>query len=297
MSEYVMQQMLNALILGSLYALVAVGFSLIYGVIRLINFAHGDLMMIGAFSTLGLMQIAGPLWALIPVLVLGIGFLTGSLIEKVVFRPVRNAPMITGFVVTLSLSVAIQNLGQMFLGAQPRSLRLPEFFSTRVEFAGLSMPAIDIVIPVTTAILAITLTQFIYRSRIGTAMRAVSENIVAAQLMGISINRVVMVAFGLGSALACLAGFFWGGKFGQIDPIMGLAPGLKAFIATIIGGVGSIPGAILGGFILGLAEVMFVGFLPPEYAGFRDTFVFGTLILILLIRPQGIFGIDEEERA
>ena len=116
-----MQQMLNALTLGSLYALVAIGFSLIFGVIRLVNFAHGDLMMIGAFSTLGLMQVAGPLWALIPVLVLGIGFLTGSLIEKVVFRSVRNAPMITGFVVTLALSVVVPNLGQVFLGAQPRS--------------------------------------------------------------------------------------------------------------------------------------------------------------------------------
>ncbi len=297
MNQYIFQQVINGITLGSLYALVAIGFSLIYGVVRLVNFAHGDLLMIGAFSTLGLSLYAPIAWYLVPVLVIVIGFAAGALIERVAFRAIRGAPMITGFVVTLSVSVAIQNLGQILLGSQPRSLHLAEFFSRRIEVGGIDVQLIDIIITITTLFLAIAMVQFIKRSKIGTAMRAVSENVFAARLMGISVNKTVMMAFGLGSALACIAGYFWGGKFGQIDPIMGIVPGLKAFIATIIGGVGSIPGAILGGYILGFAEVAFVGFVPPHLTGFRDTFVFGTLILILLIRPQGLLGKDEEERA
>ncbi len=297
MSSYVIQQLVNGLTLGSLYALVAVGFSLIYGVIRLVNFAHGDLMMIGAFVTLGLVGTGYVPWVLIPLLVLLAGFLAGGTIERLAFRSLRNAPMITGFIVTLAVSVALQNLGILVLGGQPRNFLFPDIFRARVELGFAQVAVIDLVIPAVTLLLAIALGLLVKQSRLGLAMRALSENLLAAQLMGISANRAVLAAFGLGGALAAIAGLFWGGKYGQIDPLMGLVPGLKAFVATIIGGVGSLAGAVVGGYILGLAEVAFVGFTPPSWSGYRDGFVFVLMILILLVRPQGLFGRDEEERA
>ncbi len=297
MSDYVVQQLVNGLSLGSLYALVAIGFSLIYGVVRLVNFAHGDLMMIGAFLTLALVATGNTLWAVVPLVVLLGGFAAGGMIERVAFRSIRGAPMITGFIVTLSVSVAIQNLGLMLLGPQPRNFTFPALFRERLSLAGADVAVIDIVIPAAAILLALGLTLFIGRTRLGIAMRAVSENALAARLMGISIDRIVLLAFGLGGALAAVAGLFWGGKFGQIDPLMGFVPGLKAFVATIIGGVGSVTGALLGGYLLGFAEVAFVGFLPSAYSGYRDAFVFALLILILLLRPQGLLGRSEEERA
>ncbi len=297
MSPYLLQQLVNGLTLGSLYALVAVGFSLIYGVIRLVNFAHGDLMMIGAFLTLALVATGHVPWVAILLLVLLGGFLAGGTIERLAFRSIRNAPMITGFIVTLAVSVALQNLGILILGGQPRNFLFPEIFRARVDLGSAQVGVIDLVIPAVALLLALILALLVKQTRLGLAMRALSENLLAAQLMGVSANRTVMAAFGLGGALAAIAGFFWGGKFGQIDPLMGLVPGLKAFVATIIGGVGSIMGAVVGGYILGMAEVAFVGFTPPSWSGYRDGFVFVLMILILLVRPQGLFGQEEEERA
>ena len=297
MSGYVVQQVVNGLALGSLYALVAIGFSLIYGVVRLVNFAHGDLMMIGAFATVGLVGVGAVPWALVPLLVMAVGFAAGGAVERVAFRSIRGAPMVTGFIVTLSVSVAIQNLALMTVGPQPRNFAFPAVFRMRVDLGPASVALIDLAIPAAALGLAGALGLFVRRSRAGRAMRAVAENPTAARLMGIGIDRVVLLAFGLGGALAAVAGLLWGGKFGQVDPLMGLVPGLKAFVATIIGGVGSIGGALLGGYLLGFAEIAFVGFLPPEYAGWRDGFVFLLLILILLVRPQGLLGEPEEERA
>ncbi|WP_306152495.1 branched-chain amino acid ABC transporter permease [Roseovarius sp. MMSF_3281] len=297
MSDYLIQQIVNGLSLGSLYALVAIGFSLIYGVIRLVNFAHGDLLMIGAFMTFGLVASDMVPWAVIPLLVLAGGFLAGGLIERIAFRSISGAPMITGFIVTLSASIAIQNLALILLGSQPRNFNFPEVFRMRFPIGGADVALIDLVIPAVTLLCALALTTFIRKTRAGIAIRAVAENPFAAQLMGISIGRLVFLVFAVGGALAALAGLFWSGKYGQINPLMGFLPGLKAFLATIIGGVGSLPGAIAGGYILGFSEIAFVGFLPPEYSGYRDAFVFGLLILILLVRPQGLFGEVEQERA
>ncbi|MEZ5590392.1 MAG: branched-chain amino acid ABC transporter permease [Gammaproteobacteria bacterium] len=297
MTQYLLQQIVNGLTLGSLYALVAIGFSLIYGIVRLVNFAHGDLVMIGAFTALGLVASNLLPWPLLVLLVLLTGFLAGAAIERVAFHSIRNAPMVTGFIVTLSVSVAIQNAALLILGGQPRNFVFPALFRERLDIGPVNVAVIDLVIPVVALLLAGLVLLFVLRSRLGKAMRAVSENTLAAQLMGININRAVMLAFGLGGGLAAVAGLFWGGKYGQIDPLMGFIPGLKAFIATVIGGVGSIPGALLGGYILGLAEVLFVGLLPSEYAGYRDAFVFGLLILVLLVKPNGLLGVDEGERA
>ena len=294
---YLAQQLVNGLILGSMYALVAIGFSLIYGIIRLINFAHGDVVMIGAFTTMGLMQLAHIPFPFIALMVLATGAIVGILIERGVFRPMRGAPQVTGFIASLAVSIMIQNLGILTLTAQPRNFFFPEYLQKVLSVGNVSFRVVDVVIMGTTFVLMVLLLLLVYRTRLGMAMRATAENLDVARLMGIKINRTIMAAFAVGSGLAGIAGLMWGGKFGQIDPLLGYIPGLKAFVAAVIGGVGSIPGAIIGGLLLGLAEVLFVGLLPPIYSAFRDAFVFSTLIIILLILPNGILGKKTEGRA
>lgn len=294
---YILQQIVNGLILGSMYAMVAIGFSMIYGIIRLINFAHGDVVMIGAFCTLGLLQVAKAPFPLVALVVLSAGALVGVLIEKGAFRPMRGAPQVTGFITSLAVSIMLQNLGVLFLTAQPRNFTFPEYLQKVIQIGGVSFRAVDLVIMLSALILMFGLMLLVNKTRLGMAMRATAENIDVARLMGINVNRTIMASFAMGSALAGIAGLMWGGKFGQIDPLLGFVPGLKSFVAAVIGGVGSIPGAILGGFVLGLAEVLFVGLLPPIYSAFRDAFVFSTLILILLILPNGILGKKREERS
>ena len=294
-AEYIAQQIVNGLILGSMYAMVAIGFSMIYGIIRLINFAHGDVVMIGAFFTLGLFQVVGAPFALVALVVLIAGALVGIMIEKGAFRPMRGAPQVTGFIASLAVSIMLQNLGVLFLTAQPRNFTFPDYLQRVIQVGGVSFRVVDLVIMLSALILMCCLILLVNKTKLGMAMRATAENIDVARLMGININRTIMATFAMGSALAGIAGLMWGGKFGQIDPLLGFVPGLKSFVAAVIGGVGSIPGAILGGYVLGLSEVLFVGLLPPIYSAFRDAFVFATLILILLIMPNGILGKKMEE--
>ena len=294
---YVVQQLVNGSILGSMYALVAIGFSLIYGIIRLINFAHGDVVMIGAFATLGLMQLAGVPFVVIALAVLAVGALVGLLIERAAFRPMRGAPQVTGFIASLAISIMLQNIGILTLTAQPRNFFFPKYLQKVINVGDVSFRVVDVMIMGIAFILMMLLLLIVKKTRLGIAMRATAENLDVARLMGININRTIMTTFAIGSGLAGIAGLLWGGKFGQIDPLMGYIPGLKSFVAAVIGGVGSIPGAIAGGLILGLAEVLFVGLLPPIYSAYRDAFVFSTLIIILLILPNGLFGKRTEERA
>jgi branched-chain amino acid transport system permease protein len=294
--EYIAQQIVNGLILGSMYAMVAIGFSMIYGIIRLINFAHGDVVMIGAFLTLGLLQVVGAPLPLVALMVLAAGAVIGILIERAAFRPMRGAPQVTGFIASLAVSIMLQNLGILFLTAQPRNFAFPGYLQRVIHISGVSFRMVDLVIMMCALSLMCALMLLVNKSRLGMAMRATAENIDVARLMGININRTIMATFAVGSALAAIAGLMWGGKFGQIDPLLGFIPGLKSFVAAVIGGVGSIPGAIIGGFVLGLSEVLFVGLLPPIYSSYRDAFVFATLILILLILPNGILGKKMGER-
>lgn len=296
MSQYVFQQLVNGLSLGSLYALVAIGFSMIYGIVRLINFAHGDLVMVGAYAALA-MVLTGVPWPAVVLLTFLVGSLAGMSIQTAVFRQLRGAPQVTGFIATLAVSVVIQNTALMLVTAQPRTFGFPAFMRQRVSFGDVSAALTDVVIIALSLVLILALAFVVYRTRLGVAMRATAENLTAAQLMGIPINRTILAAFAIGSGLAAVAGVMWGGKFGQIDPLLGFAPGLKAFIACVIGGVGSIGGALAGAYLLGMAEVLFVGLMPPEYAPYRDTFVFLLLILILLLRPSGLFASHVEERA
>lgn len=296
MSQYLFQQIVNGLALGSLYALVAIGFSMIYGIVRLINFAHGDLVMIGAFSTLAMVATGVP-WPLILLFVLAIGAGAGAAIGAVVFRPLIGAPQVTGFIATLAVSVVIQNTALMILSGQPRNFLFPAVMRQRVGLGGVTASLTDLLIIGLTLLLIGALFAIVYRTKLGIAMRATAENVMAARLMGVAVDRTIIAAFAMGSALAAVGGLLWGGKFGQIDPLLGFVPGLKAFVACVIGGVGSIGGAMLGGYILGLAEVLFVGLLPQAVSGYRDAFVFLLLIVILLVKPSGLFVRHVEDRA
>lgn len=296
-TAYILQQLINGLSLGSMYALIAIGLTMVYGLLRLINFAHGDLLMWGAY--LGLLLVVNwglPLGVavLVPMVLIG---LLGVLVERLAYRPLRGAPEVTMLISSLAVSSLIQNGTIMTISAQPRPFTLASGTNELYKLAGISFSTLDVISFVLAVGLMLALSLFVRYHRIGIAMRAASENLKAARLMGININQVVAVAFLIGSGLAAVAGVLWGAKYSTIEPFMGFLPGLKAFVAAVIGGIGVIPGAMLGGYLLGLAEVFFVGFLPPAFSGYRDAFVFVLLLVILLIRPNGILGVPSEERA
>lgn len=295
--SYVAQQLVNGLALGSIYALLAIGLTMVYGILRLINFAHGDLMMLGSYLAavvIGSAFLPIVLAVLVPTIVIGI---FGLLVERTAYKPLRGAPEVAMLITSLGVSRLLQNGTVMGLSPQPRSFQLPGDLASSITVAGIRFTPLDALTLLLVLVLMVGLGLFINRSRTGMAMRASSENLQAARLIGINVNHVVGAAFIIGSALAGVAGFLWAGRYGIIDPFMGFLPGLKAFVAAVIGGIGSIRGAVVGGILLGIAEIGFVGFLPPEYSGFRDAFVFGLLLLVLLVRPNGLFGTSEIERA
>lgn len=296
-ATYILLQIANGLILGSMYALIAIGFSMIYGIVRLINFAHGDIFTIGAFTTLASVALIGLPFPVAIIVTLVAGALCGMLIERIAFRPMRGAPQVTGFIASLAVSIFLENLAVLTISAQPRSFLVPDYLGQLVSLGPITVRVIDLGIIALAIIFMAALALFVRFTRVGIAMRATSENYDVARLMGININRMIMLAFAIGSGLAAVSGLMWGSKYGQINPLMGLLLGLKAFVAAVIGGIGSIPGAMLGGYVLGLSEVLFVGLLPPEYSGYRNAFVFGTLILVLLVMPNGLLGRNAETRA
>lgn len=295
--DYVFQQLVNGLAIGSLYALVAVGLSMVYGILRLINFAHGDLMMVAAMSgvTLLLFLAKSPIILFIAVALLA--GLLGLVFERIAYRPLRGAPEVNLLITSFAVSSILQTGTVMALTAQPRRFETVAFLSKLYTVGGLQIRGADIATFAIALLSALALTWFTRTSRTGIAMRAVSENLQTSMLMGINPSRPIALAFFIGSLLAGVAGVLWGWKYGQVDPAMGFLPGLKAFVAAVIGGIGSIPGAFVGGYVLGLAEVFFVGFLPPSFSGFRDVFVFALLFVVLLIRPQGILGQTRGRRA
>jgi branched-chain amino acid transport system permease protein len=296
-AAYILSQIANGLILGSMYALIAIGFSMIYGIVRLINFAHGDIFTIGAFTTLASVGYLNLPFPLAVVVVVAAGAASGVVIERIAFRPMRGSPQVTGFIASLAVAIILQNLAILTITAQPRTFQVPEYLNALVVLGPITVRVIDLAIVALSIVLMVTLVIFVGFTRVGIGMRATAENYDVARLMGINIDRMIMLAFAIGSGLAAVGGLMWGSKYGQISPLMGLLPGLKAFIAAVIGGVGSIPGAVLGGYVLGLSEVLFVGLLPPEYSGFRNAFVFGALIVVLLVMPNGLLGKSTETRA
>lgn len=297
--NYIVQQTMNALSLGSIYALVAIGLVMVFGVLRLVNFAHGDLMMVACYTAFFLVA-TGFHFGFFSVLIIAIlvATLVGILMERVAYRPVRGASNIITLLTSLAVSIFIENIFVMFASPVPRSFRsiTPLFLNIVNHWGTLVVSNINLVIFGVAILLLIFLLLFVTRTKLGISMRATSEDLMAAQLAGINIDRVIVTAFAIGSAIAGVAGILWAARIGRIDPLMGFTPLLKAFVAAVIGGFGSLAGAVLGAYLLGFAEIFLIGFLPPSLSSYRDAFVFLLLIIVLLVRPNGILGSIEREK-
>ncbi|CAM2882435.1 branched-chain amino acid ABC transporter permease [Helicobacter burdigaliensis] len=283
------QQCINGLSLGSMYALIAIGYTMVYGCLRLINFAHADIMMVGAFasffamSSFGLPFYASAILAVLICMVLGIG------IDKVAYMPLRSAPRISMLITAIGVSFFLENLFSVTFGSSPTAYEAPAFFSQNLQFFGLNFMSITLIIPAVTLILLVVLLQFLYKTKQGMAIRATAFDINTVRLMGINVNNIIALVFAIGSILAGIGGIFYAISYPTITPLMGVLIGLKAFAAAVLGGIGSVGGAVLGGFILGFTEIMVVAFFP-EFSGYKDAFAFLFLILVLLFRPVGIMG-------
>lgn len=316
MSDYLIQQVANALSAGSLYALMAVGLAMVFGILRLINFAHGDVMMIAAYVAVFLLGAGVPLAAAVPVIVVGT-VAVGLLMERIAYRPLRGAPDVAMLLSSFAVGQILQNgtLLTTRLAGMPTLIAFPspDALNGVITLGAITVPKVNVVSFLAGIVLLTLLTVFVTRTTLGLSMRAAAEDLPAARLMGIRVNRVVATAFAIGAGLAAVAGFLYAVQAGQVNPYMGFTPVLKAFIAAVIGGFGSIAGAVLGGYVLGFLEVLVTalagigdvlpaGSVPPEVrailqtwlpsslASYRDAIVFVVLILVLLVRPQGILG-------
>lgn len=286
------QQLINGISLGSIYALIALGYTMIYGIIKLINFAHGDIYMLGAYmgfvatTMLGLSFVPALIFAMVA------AGIAGVIIERVAYRPMRNAPRIAILITAIGVSFFLEY--GMILIATPQPRTFPAIFEATIyNWNGLIVNSQQIIILTIALVLMSGLTYIVNKTKVGKAMRAVSFDADAARLMGINIDRIISMTFALGSSLAAAAGVLVGVYYNSIDPLMGMMPGLKAFIAAVLGGIGIIPGAMLGGVIMGVVEAMVSGFFSST---FRDAAAFGILILILLYRPSGLLGKNIKEK-
>ena len=295
MTEF-LQQLVNGLSLGAIYALIALGYTMVYGVLRFINFAHSDVFMVGAFAGYYMGRVVphetlgGGLLALVAAMLACA--LLGVVIEKLAYRPLRGRSTLTVLITAIGVSLLLQNLGQRVFGPNPRSF--PALFP-RHDFRidGLVVSSAQLAVFGVTLVLLFALRWIVMRTRIGTAMRALSFNPTAASLVGINNDFVISCTFALGSSLAGAGGILYALNYPSIDPLMGTLPGLKAFVAAVLGGIGNIPGAAAGGLLLGLIETVVVALGGSTY---RDAVAFGVLILILLLRPGGLLGRPQTEK-
>lgn len=289
-------QLFNGLQLGSIYALVALGYTMVYGIAKLINFAHGDIIMVGGYTvflviSMPLFQNGLPLWmAVVPAIV--VCTLLGVLIERIAYKPLRNSSRISLLITTIGVSLFLQNLFVKIFSssAKPLPALLPQ---KSIDFGGTHLSFATVITVVSTIVLTYLLNLFVNKTKHGKAMLAVSEDYGAAELVGINVNQVMTMTFAIGSALAGVASVLYVSSYPQIQPFMGSMLGIKAFTAAVLGGIGSIPGAVVGGLILGIIEVMTRAYLSSAYA---DAIVFIVLIVVLLVEPNGLFGKLEKEK-
>jgi branched-chain amino acid transport system permease protein len=299
------QQIINGLSLGSIYALIALGYTMVYGILKLINFAHGEVFMMGAYSGyfvatgLGVerYQASGagfPLILALVVLVVSMvaSALLGVLIEGLAYRPVRSAPRLTPLITAIGVSLFLQNAAMLAFEAKPRAYP-PILRELRFELGGVIVTNVKLAIFAVALALMVGLHLFVQRSWTGRAMRALSMNIDAARLMGIDVNATIRATFAIGSGLAAAGGILFGLDQITINPLMGVLTGLKAFVAAVLGGIGNIPGAVVGGLLIGLAEQLTAGYLSPDY---RDAITFLILVVILVLKPEGILGVVRQEK-
>ncbi len=289
-----MQQMVNGFSLGSMYALIAIGYTMVYGVLRLINFAHGDIMMVGAFLGYSLMSVLELSFPVAVLLAIVISALLGMFMDKIAYKPLREAPKISLLITAIGISFFLENSFTVFAGGTPRAFPVPEYMEHIFNLSGVIFSVASIMVPIVTLFLLLGILYVLYKTKYGMAIRALSFDIKTVNLMGINANSIISIVFGLGSALAAIGGIFWAVNYPSVEPMMGVLVGLKAFAAAVVGGIGSVSGAVLGGFIIGFTEVVVIAFWP-DMSGYKDAFAFVFLILVLLIKPTGIMGEDLEK--
>ncbi len=287
--SFLLQQFINGVSLGSLYGLIAIGYTMVYGILRLINFAHGDVLMMGCyFAFYGFLIFSLPWWASFLVAA-GLTALLGIAIDRGAYLPVRKAPRISALITAIGVSFFLEHLSLVIFGGRAKPFYRPPLFGKVIEWGDIRFITLTVWIPAITLVLILLLLYIVYRTRTGRAMRAISRDMETVQLMGVDLNRIVSITFALGSALAAAGGIMWALKFPQIDPYMGIIPGIKAFVAAVLGGIGNVVGAALGGLLLGVLEIMIIALMPGA-AGYKDALAFLILIVILLFRPIGIMG-------
>jgi branched-chain amino acid transport system permease protein len=301
--EVLIAQLINGLTIGGIYALIALGYTLVYGILFMINFAHGEIYMFGSFGGFAALTYfvntgfadAHPALSITAAFLVAmvISSILGALLERIAYRPLRNAPRLAPLISAIGASIFLQNVMMLIIKARMQVYPdiIPEGF---LEIGWLSISFFQIFIIVASVVLMAGLYIFIQKTKIGKAMRAVAEDKEAASLMGIDVNRIILITFVIGSTLAAAAGVMVGIYYTQINHMMGFIPGIKAFTAAVLGGIGNPAGAMLGGYFLGLAEALGVLFMPSEY---KDVIAFGLLVLVLIFRPKGILGEVVSERA
>lgn len=287
--EVFMQQLANGISIGSLYALIAIGYTMVYGILRLINFAHGDIFMMAAyFMVFSIVSFKLP-WYVSVVIVTVATILLGVLIERVAYKPLRNAPRMSIMISAIGVSFLLENLATYLFTGVPKGFPDIAILTKAISFGNISLSVVTLITPIITIILLYVVLFITNKTKIGMAMRAASIDFETARLMGININRVISTTFVIGSGLAAIGAVLWGSKYPSVIPLMGVMPGLKCFIAAVLGGIGNTTGAVLGGFILGMSEIMLVTFLP-SLTGYRDAIAFIILIVVLLVKPTGLLG-------
>ncbi len=294
-----LQQVVNGVELGATYGLIALGYTMVYGIIQLINFAHGEIFMVGGFAGLAAHRwllpdsAAGNPWLALPTMLgvaIVVAVLAGVLMERLAYRPLRNAPRLAPLITAIGVSICLQEAVRLFYPGGNRPQPYPQVIpSGGPNFGGVRVSWVTLFLVATSLILMVALKRFVATTSTGRAMRATSQDPDTARLMGINTDRIIVVTFGIGAALAAVAGVTYGMRFGQLDYHVGFTTGLKAFTAAVLGGIGNIGGAVLGGFVLGMVEVMAVQYLPSGSA-WRDVWAFGVLILVLVFRPSGLLG-------
>lgn len=295
-----LQHIINGLSLGSIYALIALGYTMVYGILQMINFAHSEVYMMGAFAAYYAAMLTGrndnPGIATL-VLLLAAAMVASSLlglaIERFAYRPLRKAPKLNILITAIGVSLLLQYLAQLIFGADPKVFPNVLQNSVIADFDGVELKTLDVAVLAVTVLMMFALNFLIYQTKLGKAMRAVSTNANVAILMGVNTDRIISFTFVVGSALAGVGSVLVGMKYPKIDPLMGMLIGLKAFVAAVLGGIGSVAGALLGGLLMGLSEEMVVGYLSSTY---RDALAFGILIVILIFRPSGLLGKNSVEK-
>lgn len=280
------EQLINGLRTGSIYALIAIGYTMVYGIAKMINFAHGDIIMVGAYALYFSISVLGlpvPVALVITVIVCAV---LGVVIEKVAYKPLRSAPPLAVLITAIGMSFFLQSASLLIFGSTPIPFQ-SVILNVNISVGPVVISSITVVTLIVTAIAMILLTLFVNKTKMGSAMRAVSEDKGAAELMGINVNSTISLTFAIGSALAAVAGVLYICQYQSMKPTLGALPGIKAFVAAVLGGIGSIPGAMLGGILLGLIESVSKAYISTELA---DAIVFGVLIVVLLFRPSGLLG-------